>query len=693
MRLLPDPDGVGDLGDWDFEGDGADSSGNGITITCASCTFGTTPAADPVADIYLGEQNWADNPVVRAGATITLDGTPSISHDDDSTLTCVWSDQGGGSSGTDEIQFLGSTTACSTTAAFPTFGQYTLRLVVTDASSDTGTKDVIVGATATDSNDVVVVPDPDYDFILGPQLRWGVSPWPWFDHARQGLIDQFGPNIGTEEWNTDLAGTVALNGTTTVTGTSTDFQNDFCSGGTSPDSGIKFVPHVSSGLKPQYSISSCTSATSMVLTSAAGTESGITYGLWSNANQAAWVGATGINGSTFSNFYDVVMAYYSYWLATGLDVPLGYGNALASGWWDMPIMNQGENSPQLYYPRAASLTGIALWSAVNGTEATVWPGIADALGIGTLSAYGTGTYANDTREYGYTLAWNALCEALAPDSGDASACETRFDNAMAGQFNPAKLGPDGQWIVPPPSSMPISTVGTGTFEAVNGSGTFTCNTVASPTDSCGWTSGLVDDWVQVVPAGDTGNIWSEQTEYKVTAASTTELTLDANYVGTSGTGKVLRYSTNSNHESRGIYHVMPMTAMRWSYLAGNSDFSQTIIDNGNFLRTAAYRPYSKSMLYRTDSAGCLEAFTTDTTNGDCAYTADASMTQALINAARYLSLEPIGSVCWAAKIAADTADASASDLATFADVLFGASYGKDGGPSLRRRIRGGTRQR
>ncbi len=197
------------MGSWDFENALTDDSAQGMNLTFAGATYLADQNIDPMVQAKITGYShfWMKDSTiygVRAGENVTLDGTASGSYEDTTTLTCVWSDQTGGSNET-AILFTGSTSTCSTTAAFPTFGQYTLRLTVTDAGSDSSSRDFTIGAVATDSNGSVVAPDADLEFLLGDAIRGGGSRWPWLDYIDQRISDLSGeyPTFPTTaDWNT-----------------------------------------------------------------------------------------------------------------------------------------------------------------------------------------------------------------------------------------------------------------------------------------------------------------------------------------------------------------------------------------------------------------------------------------------------------------------------------------------------------
>lgn len=114
-------------------------------------------------------------------------------------------------------------------------GSYNFRLTVTDSSGQSSSCTVHHGAVAADSRDVVVTGEPMLDALLGPQIRFGANPWPYFDDRHKDLADHFGGLQAThpDVWNNLRTGTVSITqGTNTLTGSGTSFLSDFACNGT-----------------------------------------------------------------------------------------------------------------------------------------------------------------------------------------------------------------------------------------------------------------------------------------------------------------------------------------------------------------------------------------------------------------------------------------------------------------------------
>ena len=71
-------------------------------------------------------------------------------------------------------------------------GTYNIRLDVRDLGGLVGSSVLSFGAVASDENGVVIQRDSRVDRILGPQLRFGLSPWPWFDERQKKITEFYG---------------------------------------------------------------------------------------------------------------------------------------------------------------------------------------------------------------------------------------------------------------------------------------------------------------------------------------------------------------------------------------------------------------------------------------------------------------------------------------------------------------------
>lgn len=682
---LPGTLGTGDLGDWHFDGSVlTDGSGLGMTISGSGHTFETTPTIAPASSLDAGEANWVDAPTVRAGEAVTLTGTCSSA--DLESCTCAWSDQGGGSSGVDQIQFTGSTSSCSSAAVFPTFGSYTLRLAVTN-SDGTGTTDFEIGAVALDSTDHVVYPSDNIELIVGAQKKFGTSVWPWLDDRRQTIGDFMGERIpdpaainsNTTDWGQAGAGTISVtNGSATITGSGTDFQNDYCSGGTTNTSTYGVMVIDDAGLYWRMPVSSCNSATSITAsyTWNRTSDTGLSY--LKAVDYGDYFGV-----SENQNFYDNSLAYGAMYYATGLSKWLTYFNTLSDNWWSLPLINKGQcregpmAGSQCHYQAygSTSLTGLMLWAEANGTQTTVYDGLEELNNYQSTSYMANPYPSTDIRPSGYALAWQVLQSQLDPDGTRATAATNWVTNGMADMFSADQQHPDGAFEHGSNNgTIPASTVG-----VTNGSTTVTCTT------TCNFTTAthagkyfIAYSSIQEI-FSQSGNRRDEILISSVDEGAQT-LTLASAYPGATQTGLSWRYAPLSLRIMQPFIQAMPMMGMVWQRESGYADTRQRAVDALNYNRTRGYRSYTGGFYSVMDDAGCWADIQAQNTNSnfDCQFTNDAGVSD--FSGSRYLLQEPMRASAYAAKYASELNDANKTALATFTDTMLGHAFGKFGGP-------------
>ncbi len=186
---------VGDYFDWKFDGNGADSSGNGRTVNVSGASFVATPVAAAVAIAKTANTpSWAPFRPLRAGHPGQLDATASCSMADaGDEVTCFWQQvpHASGEPLTSQVIF-DNRNSCTPTVTGLVFGPYRFRLQVTDADGAKATADLDAGAVAYDENGVVIYPDERLYAILGPAKVYGANDWEWLDE-RQTVI-------GPENW-------------------------------------------------------------------------------------------------------------------------------------------------------------------------------------------------------------------------------------------------------------------------------------------------------------------------------------------------------------------------------------------------------------------------------------------------------------------------------------------------------------
>ena len=119
------------------------------------------------APVWSNFQSW------RAGTTVGLDGSASISLEDStSTPALTWQILSGPSK-----PIWSSHTAVKPTLTGIVFGNYRVQLVATNSSGVSATAVQDIGAVAYDDNGVVMPADPRVTEIFGPQIAFGQNPW------------------------------------------------------------------------------------------------------------------------------------------------------------------------------------------------------------------------------------------------------------------------------------------------------------------------------------------------------------------------------------------------------------------------------------------------------------------------------------------------------------------------------------
>ena len=437
---------AGDLADFEFEGNLTDASPQKLVIAP------TLPVTYAVAPIYGPVCSQGLQRVLRANVPQVLSASGSYALNGSSRLAYSWSQVSGPTTLT-----WNSQTSPTPTITGLEFGSYTIQLTVTDSSGQTASNTLKYGSVYTDSNDVIISNPKYVDAIFGPMLRFGASPWPYFDTSQQAMADFFGGLQSSDYldvWNTAQPGTISVaSGSTTLTGVNTSFQSTFCGGGQTGVNGASVivwypVPN-SPGLfgRSPYGVASCESDTSLTLTEAyvsTSDASGLTYAEMDNNAIGTW-----INGSSNANYYDNVMAFYNLYYRSGLDDYLNYARTLADRWYTMPWFDQGRASQfgfTTMMPRMQSLTGLML-RALDG-HPEYWSGIEQYLSWDyafTNNPPAAGYVLGDIREQGYATAFLAMAAMFDPNPASQALDQTELASVISNVWAPA-LQPGGNWV-------------------------------------------------------------------------------------------------------------------------------------------------------------------------------------------------------------------------------------------------------
>ncbi|MBN2464648.1 hypothetical protein JXD38_03360, partial [candidate division WOR-3 bacterium] len=186
---------------------------------------------------------WMAAPVVQANLPVVLDGSRSRASRRSGRLQYAWAQV----SGPSVLKWSDPHSARPEISGM-LFGEYTVRLTVTDSRKLTAATELVFGAVETDARGLIRNEDPNIALVFGPLTPLGTSPWPYLDERHQAFADYFGNKLLVdpdlqEEWNDELAGSIRVdNGSPNVLGEGTRFQTDFCGGeGNTRPTGARLV--------------------------------------------------------------------------------------------------------------------------------------------------------------------------------------------------------------------------------------------------------------------------------------------------------------------------------------------------------------------------------------------------------------------------------------------------------------------
>jgi hypothetical protein len=614
----PIPNGgvAGDLGDWEFEGNLQDSSGRGLNFSGGSVSYAATPVSPPACNAGTQQS-------FRAGYPAQLDGSGSYPLNGNTFLSYSWQL----ASGPSGLNWSSQATARPQISGL-VFGSYVLHLTVTDSSNQSSVCTVKDGAVATDNNNTVITNNSAVDTLLGPMVRWGANPWPWYDNRHKAAADYQISVMDTmfpAWWDTPGPGTVTVtNGSATIVGSGTTFTTTFCKGPSQPtvpkDSGwhpmIAVWHTLGAGTgRRMEGILSCTDDTHITIYgdvwNADGTTpqgSRLTYAA-DPTGQYALNWEWGSMGAP-ANYYDNVAAYYALYYRSGIDDYLTAARAFADRFWESPMVDQGlspSGFPFGITNRSTSVMGLVLraldsrpdmWTGLH----LIWPRV-----MGFLSGPDiTNGFIWDAREEAYHLAMVSYCALFDTDPTYRSTCKTAIVNSFPAVWTPFKFS-DGSWpqlnysLV---SWYPQSTPATLT----NGSTTVTG--VGTTWRSSTFPARI---WFLNNPIpSQHGNNQGDPVEYTVTFVNATHLTLDRPYEGTSGSHHWILDNTDPPGWVSQPYMIgMLSTAfdLAAKAVADVSPATATLahsynVASANWLKDVAYWPAAKAPYYYVGSVDC-----------------------------------------------------------------------------------------
>jgi hypothetical protein len=519
-----------------------------FTALLASAAFALPPVCSPGA-----------TQTARAGAPLTLDGSASTGT---GTLTYTWQHLSGGGT-----PVWSSQTTVAPTVSGLTFGPHVFQLSVRDSLGVSTVCSVEHGVSATDANGVVITDNPTLDHLISPLLIKGKTPWAWTDTVMGQSADnllalQSAAGGFLPYWRSTLTGTISLTPntsytTSTFTGTSTHFQDDFCNGGTvapaSPNANFLTVAHPSilGGLSYRaYGVSSCPSQTSIIVGGStywtSTSLSGLAYGKETEAEIALW-----INGSNNANYYDNGLAFETMYYQTGLSKYHIAFQTLMDRWWegfhlggtacyDYGYTGAGyEGAFCSGSPRMFAMKGLYLRAL---EVPAMWPGI--YLVLNHLLEYNTArTFLVDTREEAARMAEVCIGAMFIQELGltppNLAAYKT-FCGTMVTRLN-ALVQSDGsfrhiQYTYGTANNGPAVIVTNGSPIVTASGGTFDCGQFDTGASSASVTH--TRPWFYPLTNGsEAGQLSGDAVSYSILPGqcSTTTLTLSSNYAGTSGT--------------------------------------------------------------------------------------------------------------------------------------------------------------
>ncbi len=660
VASLPPRSGVagGDLVDWELEGNGFDSSPNGVTLSLSgSVSYTTSPTYPPACD--------AGQPMsFRAGFPATLDGSRSFSVTGSGSLSYLWQQLGGPS----EVAWADRTTAQPVVSELQ-FGTYEFQLTVTDSDGSSSQCRVKHGAVAADDQERIVLADPNVGTLLGPMTRWGANPWPWFDDRHKRLADFFGALQDSDYiayWNIAAQGTIDVTaGSTSVLGRDTAFQSTFCGGSSTPAPGTRMVAWypVAEGStgRRDFEVAACPDDTHLEIRAAYNASSSATdlhYSVESEVQLGTW-----INGSTNANYYDNVLAFYSLYYRTGLTSYLNFARQLADRWWTNPYIDEGRasvthdgNGGRSLAPRLKSFTGLVA-RALDGRP-EMWAGleviVEDAIASETrpIAPY-------DIRENGYGLSVIAIAALLHPQAETRARFVSALESAIANRWGPSQRD-QGQW-----DNM---TFGFAPWNGYSGTVSVTNGSTAVAGSGTNWQSGWMPNNFFLVC--DVSGENCDAAAYVPSYVSPTSLTLDRPYEGVTADGRGWQISNLVGRGTQPFTLGIVGAAMYWAYQAlheAGSPHAETarhfVLDIADWITEYGYSPTAKGLYYGRNFPPCEPISDTKPNCG-------ASPAEE----ARFLNSETMAVFSAAYLLTGDAKYRSQGDK------LYGAMWGKWGGP-------------
>ncbi|HXJ41521.1 MAG TPA: hypothetical protein VNH18_19740 [Bryobacteraceae bacterium] len=661
-----------DLADWRFEGNLQNLGSAGYAVSIDSAPgYSNTPVFAPVCRAGARQ-------TFRAGFSSHLDSNGSYALDGGSSLAYSWQQLSGPST-----IIWSNALASQPSITGLIFGSYALQLTVTDSSGQSTACSTKIGAVASDQNGTVIVGNPAVDTLLGPLVRYGANPWPWYDDRNAAAAALQTTNLDAyynDYWNVAGPGTITVSASSTrVTGVGTTFTSTFCTGGSVPRSGASVIVwyptnnplNATETGRRLMGVASCESDTQLTLQAAwfSDTPAGsfLNYTEQDSGNLTMW----SYNAAP-ANYYDNVMAFYSLYYRTGIDDYLIAARKLADRFWTSPQVDRGaaftlNGSGTMWPARSASMLGMVL-RALDGRP-EMWSGLHKVWDFYKtyLSLYDITFGVNwDLREQSYHLAMVSYCALYDGDPGYRAGCKNTISQSFATIWTPFKF-PDGSW------SSFYYTGGWASWDTKT-TVTLTQGSASVTASGASWSSSQTGALVWFTGSGTimpSNNAAGDTATYTGTVVDATHLTLDRPYEGTSGShGWVM---SNLGFIGWGAQpYMMGIMSTAFDFAAsaiadtdpGNSALARSYgVTAANWVKTYGYWPQQKGLYYAAQTVNCQVPISDS--NVGCTSGNNASQ-------ARTLSAEAIRGVGAAYLYSGDPA------LRTFGDTLYAAMFSKPG---------------
>jgi len=474
--------GVATLGDWEFEQNLNDSSGLGQNFT-GSATYTGTPTYNPACNAGAQQS-------VAVGSALTLDASSSMALDNGTAVTYSWSYAGTGLDGVTQSPTITNATSVNpTVTGFTHFGSLNMNLTVTDSHSNSSSCVVHDGVVKTANAQGLIDETaegltPVQQFIVGPQVQYGKSQWPYIEQAIKTEKDLQLINFSSAPslvggagsyypyWRDLIQGSsiTITAGTSTVVGVGTTFKSTFCSGGTSSDGSLlTWTYNGTDGIfhYGQLTVLYCDDDTHLTVSLGSGSKwsypsSGSLFAPWPNCDSGCTnsygrvdTGSTAYFGWVFggnpANYYDNVEFFLVNYWRSGIDEYYQGATQLSKAFMEFPTLDYYQNcnySTNNYSPgnttycfgesRNLALTGTILMEQQSGNSYLL-PKIENVTQkyrfyMNSLPTLGGGM--GDGRQDGYAISGIALTVLVDTNPAEIALDTTTLKTVMTTTYGP-----------------------------------------------------------------------------------------------------------------------------------------------------------------------------------------------------------------------------------------------------------------